>query len=79
MGGLMFVAGMIFLFCLALAIVWFDEHIYVVYNNYFQKNGKCIQVLPCIEVYYGYERGSDTPNGLLIGWLYWAIEFRYND
>lgn len=76
---IMFILGMIFLFVLAITIIGFSEHICVVGNNYFQKNGKCIQIIPCIEVYYGYEHCSDTPNGLLIGWLYWSIEFRYND
>ena len=79
MAGIMFIAGTIFLLVLAIAIVWFSEHIFVVCNNYFQKGGKCVQIIPCIEVYYGHERYSGTTNGLLIGWLYWSIEFRYND
>lgn len=79
MYGIVFVLGVIFVVCVAFTVGWFVEHIYVVCHSYFQKNGKCVQILPCIEVYYGYEEGSDTPNGLLIGWLYWSIEFRYND
>lgn len=79
MGILMFISGALFLFGLAILIVWFSEHISVKYGNYYQKDGKCLQLLPCIELYYHYERGSDTPNGLFIGWLYWSIEFTYND